>query len=407
MRKLLTTFLLIALLPVLASAQQVLQEAGLKYTVTDTHITPDGFETRSFRQYAFAYDPGGYRTWQERRESVYYTSIFRCTDQLPISYISNSEKSYSFEDMSKGPVFDLGKLGSRKAAIRYTGEDTLINGLACKRAVMTVLLDGKAEEAEVWYAPAYRVQRGCFEYFFDELEGLPVNFRFTYYPNAKINGLPPSVTKREYQLDSFFTTGISRAVAIPDEKLYTRVDNEDRMKVMLEVVLNNRKPPAKAKPQTTQIETPDGRTITRTQFNPFTVGDTLPVFAGTGPDGQARGSETTYKDKPMVVNFWFTNCLPCIKEMPMLNTVVSKYKDRNISFVGITYNTNRELQGFFNKSPFAFDQISDAQSLIDLYGVFTYPATVITDRYHVIRHIRIGAFDSEAELTRAIGSVLN
>ena len=34
------------------------------------------------------------------------------------------------------------------------------------------------------------------------------------------------------------------------------------------------------------------------------------------------------KDKPTFVNFWFMSCSPCIEEMPALNELKEKYKDR-------------------------------------------------------------------------------
>ncbi|MBK6315914.1 MAG: TlpA family protein disulfide reductase [Blastocatellia bacterium] len=35
------------------------------------------------------------------------------------------------------------------------------------------------------------------------------------------------------------------------------------------------------------------------------------------------------------MNVWATWCAPCIKEMPVLNEVAAKYKDRDVAFVAV------------------------------------------------------------------------
>lgn len=403
MRKLLPAFVILAL-PFSAPAQEVLKEAALRYIITDTHIRSDGTFSRIAQPYMFVYTPGEFRSWKKWRATISYTSIIKCTDSLPIAYISNGEKSYSVEDQAKNPVFDMGRMQDRQTTIRYTDENASINGAECSKAVMTLLLDGKAEEVEVWYNPAYRLEPGCFDYFFSDLKGLPVSIRFTYHSKIQIKGLNISTT-REYLLDSFYTTESLRLIPRPDEKIYVRVDRQDFMGIFSEMMSNRNGPAPKGKPITEQVKTAGGTTVTRTQFNPFTVGDTLAPFAGTGMDDRARNS-ADYTNKPMVINFWFTRCAPCVQEMPVLNKVAETYKDRNVSFISITYSTRKEVDDFLQKNSFVYDHIADARDLIDQYGVFSYPATVVTDKNHVIRYIKIGSFASETELAGEVEKIL-
>lgn len=53
----------------------------------------------------------------------------------------------------------------------------------------------------------------------------------------------------------------------------------------------------------------------------------------------ADGSAFTIADvagKAKVVNVWATWCAPCIKEMPLLNELAAKYKDKGVAFVAVS-----------------------------------------------------------------------
>src|SRR5689334_20368114 len=45
------------------------------------------------------------------------------------------------------------------------------------------------------------------------------------------------------------------------------------------------------------------------------------------------------KGKIVVLNFWFTACPPCLAEIPALNKLAKEYKNKNVIFFGITYDS--------------------------------------------------------------------
>ena len=67
--------------------------------------------------------------------------------------------------------------------------------------------------------------------------------------------------------------------------------------------------------------------------------------------------ENFKKDKPSVINFWFTSCFPCILEMPYLEKMRNKYSE-NINFIGITFNSKKEIEKFEKKHSFNFTHIT-------------------------------------------------
>lgn len=48
-------------------------------------------------------------------------------------------------------------------------------------------------------------------------------------------------------------------------------------------------------------------------------------------------------DNLTLVNFWITDCPPCIKEMDFLEALYNKYKDKGLKVVGISVDGYREI----------------------------------------------------------------
>ena len=56
-------------------------------------------------------------------------------------------------------------------------------------------------------------------------------------------------------------------------------------------------------------------------------GAVMPDFTFSDPSG-AKLRTLDLKGKPVLVNMWATWCGPCVLEMPMLDTLAAKYKDK-------------------------------------------------------------------------------
>lgn len=71
---------------------------------------------------------------------------------------------------------------------------------------------------------------------------------------------------------------------------------------------------------------------------------------------QAGGGELVFselKGQPLLVNFWATWCLPCIKELPLLDRFAREQAGR-IGVVGIAVDRPEAVQAFLTKTPVAF-----------------------------------------------------
>jgi len=114
-------------------------------------------------------------------------------------------------------------------------------------------------------------------------------------------------------------------------------------------------------------------------------GKELPKFELTLLNGQILNSESL-KGKPTVINFWFSNCAPCIEEMPLLNEIKSKFGNE-VNFISITYQKPNEVNEFLKKADFDFTHLVNSKEYLKEFGFFGYPKTLILDKNLIIIEI--------------------
>ena len=93
--------------------------------------------------------------------------------------------------------------------------------------------------------------------------------------------------------------------------------------------------------------------------------------------------------KPTLLNFWFTTCLPCIAEMPVLNRIKDKYNDK-VNFISITFNDKKSVEAFLKKHNFNFEKIAGAKEFIDTLGITHFPKNIFIDKNGIVRKIEDG-----------------
>lgn len=100
-----------------------------------------------------------------------------------------------------------------------------------------------------------------------------------------------------------------------------------------------------------------------------------------------NGDNQKFDDsKPTFINFWFTNCPPCIEEIPALNELKELYKDK-VNFVAITFDKKEKVEKFLPKFPFHFVHIVDANQFIDDLKINAYPTSFILNKNQELKLI--------------------
>ena len=100
-------------------------------------------------------------------------------------------------------------------------------------------------------------------------------------------------------------------------------------------------------------------------------------------------SSLDLKGKPTLINFWFTKCAPCIDEMPILNEIYEKYKDK-MNFISITYESKEKVKEFLKKHSYNFNHLIDSNELIEELEISSYPKNIFIDKNGIVKKIEGG-----------------
>jgi thiol-disulfide isomerase/thioredoxin len=132
-----------------------------------------------------------------------------------------------------------------------------------------------------------------------------------------------------------------------------------------------------------------------------------PAFSLSRLSGDGRVTLAALRGKAVVVNFWASDCEPCKKEMPQLQSASTRWAGKRVAVVGIDVLDFRGPARTFVKRhgvtyPIAFDGVGD---IAVRYGVSYTPTTFFVDRRGRIVHRVLGPM-TDAELDRQIRGAL-
>lgn len=120
------------------------------------------------------------------------------------------------------------------------------------------------------------------------------------------------------------------------------------------------------------------------------------------------GSLADYRGAPMVINFWASDCAPCIREMPAIQQVAEANKDR-VAFLGIGPQKDPEANAvkMIDTTGVTYDLGRDSGStLINWFGIVGLPTTIFVQADGIIADVHIGPLDAaelEQILTEKLG----
>lgn len=87
-----------------------------------------------------------------------------------------------------------------------------------------------------------------------------------------------------------------------------------------------------------------------------------------------------FKGKILVLNYWFIACKPCREEIPDLNALVEKYKNKNVVFISFANDNMENLMKFLEKNTFNYQIIPDSKQIAKQANIEAFPTNIILDK---------------------------
>lgn len=117
------------------------------------------------------------------------------------------------------------------------------------------------------------------------------------------------------------------------------------------------------------VQTPGIGTNAPSSGKPFAFTEVVDIATGETTTPAANGT-------PMVINFWFSTCEPCKREMPALTQASQMYAGA-VNFVGINPNDTRtSATAFLEKYNVDFTNYLDDGDQLAAAGVVNMPTTM-------------------------------
>ena len=145
------------------------------------------------------------------------------------------------------------------------------------------------------------------------------------------------------------------------------------------------------------------------QAQDMVIGCQMPNDSVTTLQGKKKRI-SDYKGKPLVVNFWYLHCPPCINEIPSFNELLKKYAGK-MNVLAISQDPKKQVEEFLAKHIFKAEIVSDAQAFIDRYNLGSgYPFTLVIDQNGKITRIISGGRetpDAQMDLFKEVSPLID
>lgn len=116
---------------------------------------------------------------------------------------------------------------------------------------------------------------------------------------------------------------------------------------------------------------------------PVQVGKPFTDFSGTTADGKPFSLEQAVAEHKLVMlDFWASWCLPCLKMMPEMAALHEKYKDKGLLVVGISSDQSEDpWRKAMEKFKMVWPQVRSGEKdrVGEIYGIRTIPYAVLID----------------------------
>lgn len=116
-----------------------------------------------------------------------------------------------------------------------------------------------------------------------------------------------------------------------------------------------------------------------------------PAINGTTVNGKYL-ADTNLKGNIVVINIWSKDCLPCLYEIPGLDSLVRQYKHQGVTFIAISYELEDFIKDkYISQNKFSYDHLTfPKDTVMYKYFGFGYPLNIVLDTNGVVKYFKYG-----------------
>lgn len=142
------------------------------------------------------------------------------------------------------------------------------------------------------------------------------------------------------------------------------------------------------------------------------TGEMAPAFTGQALDGTVYDLGQL-QGKVVVLTFWTTRCEICHSEIPNLNRVADRYRDKDVVFLAVTMDSETKINPYLKRNPFNFTILPNSFGVMLKYADkdssgninMGFPAHFLISRKGTIA-LRTDGWDKAANLDAQISKLL-
>jgi peroxiredoxin len=133
------------------------------------------------------------------------------------------------------------------------------------------------------------------------------------------------------------------------------------------------------------------------------VGMPVEDFHLTDLDGKSQ-SLSQYRGKIVLVNFWATWCKPCTTEMPAMQTIYDKLRDKGFVVLAINeLEDDAKVREHIKQYGHTFPVLMDRDNKVaNQFGVFGLPVSVFVDEKGVVQEYIKGGLLTEQKIQEIV-----
>lgn len=127
-------------------------------------------------------------------------------------------------------------------------------------------------------------------------------------------------------------------------------------------------------------------------------------FTAPSPDGNSIRL-ADYRGKVVFLNFWATWCVPCREEMPSMEQLYRRYKERGLVVLAISVDAEgaKAVVPFVKELKLTFPiGLDPKMALAQQYGVLGIPSSFLVDRKGRLVALALGPRDWDSVTARAV-----